>query len=90
MRGPDEEGEFTVENLEEKTIEAKDEVFKLIEEGQKVRRTGKTNMNEHSSRSHTIFRIKIASKDREVCMYDAVIDYDYFIPDFFPFKIYLG
>ena len=70
MRGPDEEGEFTVENLEEKLIVKKEEVLQLIEEGHKVRKTGKTNMNEHSSRSHTIFRIKIASKDVEVCMMD--------------------
>ena len=35
-----------------------------MKEGEKSRKVGSTNMNERSSRSHTIFRIKIESTNR--------------------------
>ena len=35
-----------------------------MKEGDKARKVGATNMNERSSRSHTIFRIKIESSNR--------------------------
>ena len=35
-----------------------------MKEGEKSRKVGATNMNERSSRSHTIFRIKIESTNR--------------------------
>ena len=35
-----------------------------MEAGNKARRVGATNMNERSSRSHTIFRIKVESTNR--------------------------
>ena len=64
----DDTGEVKIEPLEEFPILTmdKDEVLQKIEEGNKCRKTGKTNMNEHSSRSHTIFRIIIECADSEV------------------------
>ena len=38
--------------------------FSFMEAGNKARRVGATNMNERSSRSHTIFRIKVESTNR--------------------------
>ena len=38
--------------------------FRAMREGEKARKVGATNMNEKSSRSHTIFRIKIESTNR--------------------------
>ena len=35
-----------------------------MEAGNKARRVGATNMNERSSRSHTIFRLKVESTNR--------------------------
>ena len=57
----DNTGQVTIEGLEEKIIQCPDEVFQCIEVGKKYRHVGKTDMNEHSSRSHTIFRIIIES-----------------------------
>ena len=39
-------------------------VVRAMREGEKARKVGATNMNEKSSRSHTIFRIKIESTNR--------------------------
>ena len=38
--------------------------FSWMKEGEKSRKVGATNMNERSSRSHTIFRIKLESTNR--------------------------
>ena len=35
-----------------------------MKEGEKFRKVGSTNMNERSSRSHTIFRLRIESSNR--------------------------
>ena len=35
-----------------------------MKEGEKSRKVGSTNMNERSSRSHTIFRLRIESSNR--------------------------
>lgn len=39
-----------------------EQIMQHLEEGNKVKRIGDTNMNERSSRSHTIFRITIESR----------------------------
>lgn len=39
------------------TVSNPDDVQTLIEKGQANRRVGKTDFNEHSSRSHTIFTV---------------------------------
>ena len=38
--------------------------FSAMKEGEKARKVGATNMNDKSSRSHTIFKIKIESTNR--------------------------
>ena len=37
-------------------VDNKEEILELMKLGEKSRHTGGTKMNEHSSRSHTIFR----------------------------------
>ena len=37
-------------------VNTKEEIFALMKKGEESRHTGKTKMNERSSRSHTIFR----------------------------------
>eukprot|EP00736_Rhodelphis_marinus_P008663 Rmarinus@m.3725 len=51
-----------VEDLTEEFVTNSEEVFQLIDLGERNRSVGCTNMNEHSSRSHTLFCIKIQQK----------------------------
>ena len=37
-------------------VNTKEEIFALMKKGEESRHTGKTKMNDRSSRSHTIFR----------------------------------
>ena len=39
--------------------ESLDEIMSLLESGSSVRHTGSTQMNEHSSRSHSIFTVVV-------------------------------
>ena len=39
-------------------VNTKEEIFALMKKGEESRHTGKTKMNERSSRSHTIFRFQ--------------------------------
>ncbi|XP_072020488.1 uncharacterized protein [Amphiura filiformis] len=52
-------------NQEEKVCTSADHFLQLIKEGDEKRHVGRTNMNEHSSRSHTIFCIIIESRLRK-------------------------
>lgn len=45
--------------------ESAKEVLRVMKQGDKARRVGDTNMNERSSRSHTIFRIQIESCEKD-------------------------
>ena len=47
--------------LEERPIHSADQILQAMREGEEIRKFGVTNMNDHSSRSHTIFRIIIES-----------------------------
>jgi centromeric protein E len=60
----DEKGQVFVEGLEAKMVTSKEEILEIMRIGEVSRHTGKTKMNEHSSRSHTIFRIILESTDR--------------------------
>jgi centromeric protein E len=60
----DEKGQVFVEGLEAKMVNSKEEILEYMRIGEVSRHTGKTKMNEHSSRSHTIFRIILESTDR--------------------------
>ena len=42
--------------LEERSINSADQILQAMREGEEIRKFGVTNMNDHSSRSHTIFR----------------------------------
>lgn len=58
-------GLVTIDGLREVTILTADQVLQVMAEGEKYRHFGETQMNERSSRSHTIFRIIIESSDNE-------------------------
>ncbi|NWS73103.1 CENPE protein, partial [Crotophaga sulcirostris] len=53
-----------VEDLIEEVVVAPEQVMEWIRKGEKNRQYGETKMNEHSSRSHTIFRMIIESRER--------------------------
>ncbi|NXM97767.1 CENPE protein, partial [Sylvia borin] len=53
-----------VEDLIEEVVVAPDQVMEWIRKGERNRHYGETKMNEHSSRSHTIFRMIIESRER--------------------------
>jgi len=56
--------EFYVDNLTEDIVLNPEEVANLLKKGDDFRHIGQTNMNEHSSRSHTIFRMIIESREK--------------------------
>lgn len=51
-----------VEQLAELVVKEPGDVLRLLEQGNKVRQVAATQMNERSSRSHSCFTIKLASK----------------------------
>ncbi|XP_019381629.1 PREDICTED: centromere-associated protein E isoform X1 [Gavialis gangeticus] len=53
-----------VEDLIEEVVVAPEQVLEWIRKGEKNRHYGETKMNQHSSRSHTIFRMIIESRER--------------------------
>ena len=53
-----ENGAIYVEGLEAKIVSDPDEVMGLLKSGENNRHYGATNMNDRSSRSHTIFRLE--------------------------------
>ncbi|XP_046741116.1 centromere-associated protein E isoform X2 [Diprion similis] len=50
-------------NCKEEVTNCPQNVLSIMKKGEKNRRFGETNMNDRSSRSHTIFRITIESRD---------------------------
>jgi centromeric protein E len=59
---------------EEEIVTDFDELLKVLVHGDKSRTFASTGMNERSSRSHTILRITIESREKE---YDEDSDHDY-------------
>ncbi|XP_039206622.1 centromere-associated protein E isoform X1 [Crotalus tigris] len=53
-----------VEDLNEEVVVSPEEVMTWLKKGEKNRHYGETKMNERSSRSHTIFRMIIESKEK--------------------------
>ncbi|XP_053113451.1 centromere-associated protein E isoform X2 [Hemicordylus capensis] len=53
-----------VEDLSEEVVVAPEQVLSWLQKGEKNRHYGETKMNERSSRSHTIFRMIIESKEK--------------------------
>ena len=60
IKGPD----MAVAGLNEPVTTNADQILKYMHQGDKNRQVGCTNMNERSSRSHSIFRITIESSNR--------------------------
>ena len=52
----DQSGKIVFENLNEVPVTNIEDIFALMDMGQMYRKVGETNMNDRSSRSHTIFR----------------------------------
>jgi hypothetical protein len=52
-----------VEGISEHAVESSESLLKLLAQGQARRMVGQTNMNEHSSRSHSVFTLHIAVSD---------------------------
>ncbi|XP_064408484.1 centromere-associated protein E [Latimeria chalumnae] len=57
-------GTIYVSDLMEEVVTEEDQVMQWVKKGEKNRHYGETKMNEHSSCSHTIFRMIIESWDR--------------------------
>ncbi|KAM2242280.1 hypothetical protein ACFX1S_009258 [Malus domestica] len=55
-----------VAGLREEIVASPEQVLDLMELGESHRHIGETNMNLYSSRSHTIFRMIIESRDKHV------------------------
>ncbi|XP_075716728.1 centromere-associated protein E isoform X2 [Rhinoderma darwinii] len=53
-----------VADLTEELVAVPEHVLQWIKKGEKNRHYGETKMNDHSSRSHTIFRMIVESRDR--------------------------
>ncbi|KAF5292020.1 hypothetical protein FQA39_LY14137 [Lamprigera yunnana] len=56
-------GGVIIQGIEEVTVHNGYDVFKLLQKGQDKRRTAVTQMNEQSSRSHTIFSIIVHTRE---------------------------
>jgi len=54
-----------VDGLSSFSVDSAEGVGALIEAGQRRRAIGRTNMNEHSSRSHSVVTLKLASQDAD-------------------------
>ncbi|CAM6086375.1 unnamed protein product [Calypogeia fissa] len=65
-----------VAGLREEIVDSPEQVFNLLEFGENHRHFGETNMNLYSSRSHTIFRMVIESRDasQDGCEPDVACD----------------
>ncbi|CAN8244885.1 unnamed protein product [Cochlearia groenlandica] len=61
-----------VAGLKEEIVSDAEQILKLIDSGEGNRHFGETNMNVHSSRSHTIFRMVIESRGKENSSSDAI------------------
>ncbi|CAA7031273.1 unnamed protein product [Microthlaspi erraticum] len=61
-----------VAGLKEEIVSDAEQILKLIDSGEGNRHFGETNMNVHSSRSHTIFRMVIESRGKENNSSDAI------------------
>jgi hypothetical protein len=61
----DKEGGIIVKGLQEAVVESPLEALALVAQGEEQRHVGATELNEVSSRSHTIFRLRIESHASE-------------------------
>ncbi|XP_064455061.1 uncharacterized protein LOC135366319 [Ornithodoros turicata] len=59
------DGQAFIANLSEVTVSSPEAILSTMKSGEKLRHFGETDMNQRSSRSHTIFRMIIESSIRE-------------------------
>eukprot|EP01134_Creolimax_fragrantissima_P005184 CFRG5184T1 len=59
----DSQGSVVVDGMEEVPVTDKQEVYKVLLRGSQRRQVASTNMNSHSSRSHTIFTVYVHIKE---------------------------
>jgi len=52
---------LVIRGLKEEVVSSPEKVFQLLKQGEKRRQVGATHMNQHSSRSHVMVRLKIES-----------------------------
>jgi len=57
---------LVIQNLSENSVRTKHEVYKVLAKGTAKRKTAETQMNAHSSRSHSIFIVTIHMKEYNV------------------------
>ena len=55
------EGTTIICGVKEEVVHTPDKIMQLMKRGENIQRIGETNMNEHSSQSHTIFGIIVES-----------------------------
>merc|ERR1719220_159534 len=61
----DKDHQVYVKGATERFVSSPEEVFEVIEEGKSNRHVAVTNMNEHSSRSHSVFLINVKQENLE-------------------------
>ncbi|KAL8561687.1 hypothetical protein ACOMHN_054984 [Nucella lapillus] len=62
----DDKGNTVIVGAREEEVKSLDEVMSMLEAGSAARHTGSTQMNEHSSRSHSVFTVLIGQQWAEV------------------------
>ncbi|XP_049816109.1 uncharacterized protein LOC126263130 [Schistocerca nitens] len=72
----EEDGKAVVTGLKEELVTTTEKILLLMRRGQKIRHIGETNMNERSSRSHTIFRLVVESREAKGGQGDCSEDQD--------------
>jgi len=56
-------GSIVISGLTEPPIRDRSQVYEILQQGSRKRRTAATNMNEFSSRSHSVFSVTVHTKD---------------------------
>ena len=56
---------YTLPILATRAIDSAEAIRALVDDGQQRRAVGRTNMNEHSSRSHSVITLKLTSWDAD-------------------------
>ncbi|KLT45454.1 kinesin-domain-containing protein [Cutaneotrichosporon oleaginosum] len=71
-KGKDGQGKVFVDPLQEKIVSTPQDVVEILSLGNRNRKTGATDWNERSSRSHAVFTITIESRPRDGDGHDEV------------------
>eukprot|EP00094_Tigriopus_californicus_P006624 TCALIF_06379-PA protein Name:"Similar to kif11 Kinesin-like protein KIF11 (Xenopus tropicalis)" AED:0.16 eAED:0.13 QI:0/0.84/0.64/0.92/0.76/0.85/14/257/1084 len=67
-------GSVIVHGLEERVVQTKEQVLRILEEGSLKRTTAATKMNASSSRSHTIFTITVTITEKSIVGQEKFIE----------------